>query len=256
MGDIKELHKETDELKRVNVGTKVQNKRMSFLVKVIPDLNKDNFRSGDAGEDMSDKIDWIWQHDGQDTPIQFKERPNYKYQDPFMETCLIKPLGEDMFEESYEWSAGRDFEGKSAYTIFGLIRGLAFVSSLKLKEQSVALFKEWLTDGRKLKYFKSNNGSLYFRPSVNEKTVSSWFRRAANSRGNACIVFTGVKMKGSEIWFRIDRSDRRGTYGKLIPYIPLEFLQPYGYLEYQKKEDPELPSTWVVRETKMKELLV
>ena len=255
MSDMKELHKETDELKRVKAGTEVQDKRREFLVEVVSDIDEKCFVDADASVDMADKIDWLWMHKKGTVLIQFKERPNPKFQDPFMETCLIMPLGDDMLNTSYEWSAGRDFEGKSSCTVFGLCEGLAFVSSLKLKEKAVKLFQDWLGDEKKVKFFKAKNGSLYMEPLITKKTIASWFNRAANARGGACKVYASPKMKGAEIWFRIDRSNRRGTYGKLIPYIPLEFLEPYSYLPYEKGEDPDKPKTWVSRDIKMKDLI-
>ena len=255
MADMKELHKETNEQKRVKAGTKVQNRRMRFLTEVVSDIDKNCFVSADANADMADKIDWLWKGNGKPMPLQFKERPNPRFQDPFMETCLIKPLGEDIFDTSYEWSAGRDFEGKSSCTVFGLCKGLAFVSSFRLKEQAVKLFQDWMGDEKKVKFFKAKNGSIYLEPLVTTKTIASWFNRAANARGGACKVYTSPNMKGAEIWFRIDHSDRRGKYGKLIPYIPLEFLEPYSYLPYEEGEDPDKPKTWVPRDIKMKDLI-
>jgi len=255
MPDMKELHKETNEQKRVDAGTKVQNRRRRFLVEVVSDIDKECFVSADANEDMSNKIDWLWMHKKGTVLIQFKERPNPRFQDPFMETCLIFPLGQDVFDTSYEWAAGRDFEGKSSCTVFGLCEGLAFVSSIRLKEKAVKLFQTWLGDEKKVKFFKAKNGSLYMEPLISTKTISSWFRRAGASRGGACVVYQSPTMKGAEIWFRIDRSDRRGTYGKLIPYIPLDFLEPYSYLPYKDGEDPDRPKTWVPRDIKMKDLI-
>lgn len=255
MSDMKDLHKEVNEQKRMKAGTKVQNNRMEFLIDVLSDLNKENFYAANAGEDAFKKIDWMWEREGKIIPIQFKERPNAKFQDPFMETCLIFPLGNDIFETSYEWLSGRDFEGISKYTIFGLLEGMAIISNVKLKERVVEIFKEWMGDDKKVKFFKTKRDVPYLEPLVKTETISSWFRKAANYRGGSCRVFASTKMKGAEIWFRIDRSDRRGTYGKLMPYFPLEFLQPYGYFTYKDGENPSDENTWVKRNTTMLELM-